>query len=164
MAFDQDSQFGFWQACGLQGPPDIYYALCDLTTVEIGDYFYDFADHTFFVGNFEPLKPAMFVRCTHKVSIYRPATNNGYGGPTGDTEIMTDWPAAIELGTKGEKQMSGLPDSVRSPWVIIHLPEYPGVLIEYGDIVIDDLARRYAVSDNHLTFLGWHLTCEYVSP
>lgn len=161
LAFDRDKMFSF--ASPEEYKSDTYYALLDLTTVGIGDYLYDFDKGTFFIANIEPLKPAMLIRCSHVVTISRPASNNGYGGDTGPIPILTQWPCSIFLGPKGEKNIATLPESTRSPWIVIHIPQLIGTTIEYGDIVIDELNRRYAVSDNHLTPLGWYLTCEYVT-
>lgn len=161
LAFDRDKMFTF--ASPEEYKSDLYYALLDLTTVNIGDYFYDFDKGTFFAASIEPIKPAMLVRCSHVVNIYRPASNNGYGGDTGPIPILTQWPCSIFLGPKGERNVSQLPESSRSPWVVIHIPQLIGTTIEYGDVVTDDLDRRYIVSDNHLTALGWYLSCEYAS-
>lgn len=162
MAYDPDPLFGFIKPLTFKS--DEYYGLVDLTTVAIGDYFYDFKAGTFFVANFEPLKSALIIRCNAIASIFRPTSSNGYGANTGPSPLMTGWPVSILPGTKGERNVAGLPESVRAPWVVIHVPIFAGVDILYGDVITDDLNRRYVVSQNQKTSFGsWHLTCDYES-
>lgn len=158
LAFDINPGFTFAKPDAYKS--DEYYGLCNLTTVSIGDYFWDFGVNTFFVANFEPLKPSLFVRCNSVISIARPASNNGYGANTDPTALLTLWPASILPGTKGQENVSHLPESVRAPWVIIHVPAFPGTTFLYGDIVTDAIGRRFVISDNQLTSFGtYHLTC-----
>lgn len=162
LAFDRDAAFSFEKPQDYAG--DSFYGLIDCTTLQIGDYLYDFDNRTFFVANFEPLKPAMLVKCNRTVTLKQPASNNGYGASTGPTLLLDSWPASIIPGTKGERNVAQLPESVRAPWYIMHLPYFPGAIINYGDVILDDLSRRFVVSANQLSPMGWHLTIDMESP
>lgn len=162
LAPDKDSEFGFGQPIGFKA--DTYFALLDLTLVQIGDYLWDFGNYTFYVVNIEPLKPALLVRCSNTITVYRPASSNGYGGDTGPQTLLTGWPCSVQPGAKGERNVSMLPESVRAPWTTIHLPFFPGTIIRYGDIIVDELGRRFAVSLNEVSAIGYELTCSYASP
>ena len=71
---------------------------------------------------------------------------------------MTQWPALIDIGTKGEKGDTNLPGDVRLGWYRVLLPNCPGSTIEAFDVINDNLDRRYKVSSVELTELGWRLT------
>jgi hypothetical protein len=40
------------------------------------------------------------------------------------------------------------------------LPEAPGVILRAGDLIADELGRRYIVSSAELTDLGWRITAQ----
>jgi hypothetical protein len=63
-------------------------------------------------------------------------------------------------GTKGEKGGVALPGDVRDAWWAILLPFVPGVVLRSGDLISDDLSRRYIISSAELTDLGWRITCQ----
>ena len=83
---------------------------------------------------------------------------------TADNEIAyaTGFPCSILQGTKGEKNDAGLPGDTRLPWWVILVPASVGN-IKYGDLILDDLGRRYVVSSPELTDLGYRITASMVT-
>lgn len=160
LAFDKSSNFDFTQ------PQDYndakYYALVDLSFVQIGDYFWDFNQRIFFVANVEPLKPAELMLCNHTVSLFHPAGNvsayHGYGGDTQPTTKFSGWPVVLLPGTKGEANEAKTPGSIRAPWGVMQVPPIPGVTIDEYDLMIDDQQRRFIVSLASLAKEGWFCT------
>jgi hypothetical protein len=140
-----------------------WYALFDAKNSQVGDYFVGPAG-TFFIAAMQLLLSILVVECNRVVTVFRPQVQGGvgavdYSGTTDEnmTPIMTDWPCSILQGTKGEKNESGLPGDVRSPWWTILLP-YGGVQILPDDIITDDQGLRYVVSSQELTDLGYRIT------
>lgn len=157
LAYDPDANFGFAKPQGYDA--DTYHGLVSLKTVQVGDYFRDDRGTTLFVANIEPLKPSLLVKCNETVTVSRPTATRGYGGDSQPTLLMDNWPAGITDGTKGERNVAKLPESVRGPWVTIHIPRLPSVDILYGDIIIDSFGRRYVVSQNLITAdPTWNIT------
>lgn len=140
-----------------------WYALTDGTNLKPGDYFVG-AQGTFFVAALQSLLPILAVECNRTVSIYRvsPQTAVGagnYSGMTTQNEVayITGAPCSILQGTRGEKNEADLPGDVRAPWWAILIPGAVGSVL-YGDLIIDDLGRRFIVSLAELTSLGYRLT------
>lgn len=151
------------------GKPNVYakplwYALVDGTQTAVGDYLIG-ASGTYFIAAQQPLLPILAVECNRTINLLRPQQLTGtgtvgYGGDTvaNETVLMTGWPASILQGTKGEKGDTDLPGDVRNPWWAVLFPYSPGVALRTGDIITDDLMRRYIISSAELTDLGWRLT------
>lgn len=157
LGFDKSSNFDFLQPQDYNNAK--YYALVDLTLVEIGDYFYDFDKRTFFVANIEPIKPAELMLCNHTISLYHPTGNpstyGGYGGITAPTLKFSGWPVVLLPGTKGESNEARTPGSIRAPWGVMQVPRVPGITIDEYDLVIDEGQRRFIVSQASLAKEGW---------
>lgn len=139
-------------------------AIVDGTELCVGDYLVT-PDSTFFIAAMQHLLPILAVSCNRTISLVRvdqPGEEGavGYGGITeaNKTPIMGNWPASILQGTKGEKNLAGLPGDERVPWWSVLLPQFAGVVIVTSDLIIDDLGRLYVVSSAELTDLGWRLT------
>jgi hypothetical protein len=175
LGFDKNPNFEF-VAPGTYSPV-VYFALLDLTTVKIGDYLYDHGGlppspdgFTFFVANIEQLKPALLIQCNATIDVFRPGdagqnpTAGYYSTNSNPTPIMTGWPVSLVQESSGPKNEAHLPSSVRTPDTTILLPFSASVDILYGDIITDDLNRRYEVKSNNLTSLGWQLMTEFMSP
>ena len=129
-----------------------------------GDYLIT-EDGTWFIAAQQPMLPIMAVQCNRTLEVLRVTQSSNYGavgysGDTASTEtaIMQAWPASILQGTKGEKNPAALPGDERIPWWVILVPLFPGIIIRNGDIITDDLGRRYVVSSPELTDLGWRIT------
>lgn len=144
-----------------------YYGLFDGSLTKVGDYLISSEDGTFFIAAQQPQLPILMIACNRKISILRPQQQAGvgalgYGGTTAanETVLMTAWPASVLQGTKGEKGDAILPGDVRSPWWAILLPHWPGVTLRSGDIITDDIQRRYVISSAELSDLGWLITAQ----
>ncbi len=120
---------------------------------------------TYFIAAMQDTLPIYCVQCNRTISVLRPSMPEGvgavgYGGDTAATEepLMTNWPASVLQGTKGEANEVKLPGDVRTPWWAILVPAWPGVTLRTSDIITDDLGRRYVISSAELTDLGWRMT------
>lgn len=159
-AFDRGSNFDFKEPLDYNVAK--YYALVDLTSVQIGDYFWDNNNRTFFAANIEPLKPAEVILCNTTVSIYRPAssTSNGYGGNTTPELVMSGIPCSILPSTKGEANEAKTPGSVRAFWTEMRIPFI--ATIQPYDVVTDGFGRRFVISQNSLAKEGYYCTMGYM--
>lgn len=142
-----------------------WFGLFDGSLTQVGDYLTNAQDGTFFIAAQQTALPILLVSCNRTIDVMRPQQQAGvgalgYGGNTAATEspLMTGWPAAVLQGPKGEKNEVGLPGDVKTPWWSILLPSFPGVVLRSGDIVADDLQRRYVIGSAELTDLGWRLS------
>jgi hypothetical protein len=141
-----------------------WFCLVDGRQTQVGDYLVG-PELTYFIAAQQALLPILAVLCNRTINLLRPQQLSGtgtvgYGGDTVANEmvLMTGWPASILQGTKGEKGDAELPGDVRNPWWAVLLPDWPGITLRSGDIITDDLTRRYIVSSAELTELGWRLT------
>ena len=143
---------------------DEWYGYYNAATALPGDYLSNGTD-TYFIAAQQLMLPPLTVKCNRVVTVFRPAQVStvgvsGYGGNTASTEtaLMSEWPASVLQGTKGERGDVSVPDDVKSPWYALRMPMLAGVTINSGDIITDDLDRRYTVSSTELTEYGWRLT------
>ena len=143
---------------------DEWYGYYDATTVTPGDYFSN-GSQTYFVAAQQPLLPYLTVYCERVINLLTVTQTGGggvgdYGGnvATNEQSLLTQWPASIVQGSRGEKGDITLPEDVRSPWWTIRLPATPGVVIQNSMIITDDLSRRYIVSSAEQSPYGWRLT------
>lgn len=141
-----------------------WYCLIDGTQTQVGDYLVR-GTETYFVAAQQLALPVLVVECNRVITVARPQQVSGvgaqgYGGNTAalETPLMQGWPASILQGTKGERNDVELPGDVRNPWWQMLFPAWPGVVLRTGDVITDDLVRRYVVSSAELTDLGWRLT------
>lgn len=142
-----------------------WYALLDGTQTQVGDYLVGAAG-TFFIAAQQPLLPILAVECNRTLSFARPQAQSdvgavtNYEGNTPDTQtpLATGWYASVLQGTKGEKNEVALPSDVRTPWWAMLFPAIPGVTLQSGDLVSDDIGRRYILSSVELTDLGYRCT------
>lgn len=144
-----------------------WYGLVDGSLTQNGDYLTNAQDGTYFIAAQQTALPILMVQCNRVIDIKRPQiqANVGaiaYGGATASTEspLMTQWPASVLQGTKGEKADSVLPGDTRSPWFSVLLPFFAGVIVRSGDIIHDDLARRFVISSVEVTDLGYRMTAQ----
>ena len=144
-----------------------WYAVMDGRQTQVGDYLIGDTGK-FFVAAQQPLLPILVVECNRTVNITRPQVQTQYGAVTdyegttaaNETPLMTGWPASVLQGTKGEKGGVALPGDTRDAWWAILLPFVPGVILRSGDLIADELGRRYIISSAELSDLGWRLTCQ----
>ena len=143
-----------------------WYCLADGTLLAHGDYLVQPNGSAYFIAGMQPLLPIYAVGCNRVVDIARPQVLDGvgaqpYAGNTAATEtlLVSQYPASVLQGTKGDKSPVNLPGDVRIPWWAILLPAFPGgVVLIRGDIITDDLGRRYVISSAELTDLGWRIS------
>jgi hypothetical protein len=120
---------------------------------------------TFFIAAMQDTLPILCVQTNRVVSVLRVGMDSGVGlgGWAGDrraaeVSIMQGWPASILQGTKGEGNPTQLPGDVRTPWWLILMPAWPGVVFRTSDIIRDELDRKYVISSAELTDMGWRCT------
>jgi hypothetical protein len=143
-----------------------WYCLADGSLLKVGDYLVQPDGSAYFIAGMQLHLPIFVVGCNRTVDILRPQQASGvgavgYGGNIAATEtpLVTQFAASILQGTKGEKSPVDLPGDVRIPWWAVLLPVLPGgVSLRTGDIINDDMARRYIISSAELTDLGWRIT------
>lgn len=147
----------------------VWWGQFDGSQTKVGDYLVG-APGTFFVASRQPLLPIQAVQCNRVVSIARASGSSAVGAlgynadtPSSETPLMTNWPASMLAGTKGEANEVGLPGDVRQPWWQVLMPAWPGVVFMPGDILTDDLGRRCILSLCELTDMGWRITAQQAS-
>lgn len=171
-AFDGTPAFQF-AATAAYGKP-IWYVLIDGRQTQPGDYFVGAAG-TFYIASQQPTEPIMAILCPRVISVRRPAANTGLGAQPygGDIEvdevpIITQWPAAVMQGTKGEKGDTTLPGDVRLPWFDVRVAALNGGVgdaeVQTSDIIYDDLGRRFKISSPEITNLGWRFSALLAEP
>jgi hypothetical protein len=144
-----------------------WFAVMDGRFTQVGDYLVG-ETGTYFIAAQQPLLPILVVECNRTLSFARPQTQAQFGAvanyegntPANETALASGWPASVLQGTKGEKNEVGLPGDVRNPWWAILLPAIPGVTFQTGDLVSDDIGRRYVLSSVELTDLGYRCTAQ----
>jgi hypothetical protein len=92
-----------------------------------------------------------------------PELGNAGSAQLQDTNIQTfdskfggRWPCSILLGGR-EQNSTVTPTSIKQEGWIILLPPSITMVINSGDIVVDDLGRRYEVIGAELTDMGWRI-------
>jgi hypothetical protein len=141
-----------------------WFCLIDGRQTQVGDYLIH-GTETYFIAAQQLALPILAVECNRVINVLRPQQLSGvgaqgYGGNTTATEtlLMQQWPASVLQGTKGEHNEVQLPGDVRNPWWAMLFPAWPGVTLRTGDIITDELVRRYVVSSAELTDSGWRIT------
>lgn len=157
----------------LYGDPT-WFGLYDGTVTRTGDYVRRaFDQDVFFVGEQQPHLPIVMIECNRKLRVIRNALPAGVGavsyggectgsasdvlGQAGAGTFGTGWPASILLGGRSENTGSGLPTTTKNAGWRILLPSSVPVVLNAGDIAIDDLGRRYAFQACELSSLGWRI-------
>lgn len=141
-----------------------WYCLADGAQLQVFDYLTG-PDKVYYIAAMQPLLPILAVECNTTISVHRPQLQTEVGGVTdyeGTTAaneiiLMTNFPASVLQGSKGEKGEVVLPGDVRNAWWIVMFP-YAGVMLRSGDIIYDAVGRRYIISSAELTDLGFRLT------
>lgn len=140
----------------------LWYALLDGTQTQPGDYL-DGPGGTFFIAAQQQALPILAVGCNAKVRISRMTAPTaagavGYGGviESQAVDVLSNWPASILIGGRSDKIVSTAMSVKSSGWQILLPPSVP-IAINQGDVLHDDLGRRYAVYAAELTDLGWRL-------
>jgi len=142
----------------------LWYGHFDGKYTRPGDYLRQ-RDRLFFVAAQQDLLPILCVETNRWLTISRPSTVPGPGGPaygglTASTTIplLTNWPASV-IGAAGAGHPdAGLPTDGTVPYWTALLPAWEGVVLSPSDLVSDDLGRNAVISASELTALGWRLT------
>jgi hypothetical protein len=138
--------------------------LFDARLFTVGDFLVG-RQGTFFIAAMQDTLPILCVQTNRTVDVLRVGMDPGVGlgGWAGDRRtaeapIMHGWPASILQGTKGEANPTQLPGDVRTPWWLVLMPAWPGVVFRTSDIIRDELDRKYVISSAELTDMGWRCT------
>ena len=174
MAVDSGKQYTFTSPNEYGDPT--WLALIDDATVQTGDYLVGnnggLNTNTYFIAGKQFLLPVLAIECNRTVHITRQQAQTGVGAvgysgslPSQEVDVLGTasamWPASILFGGESQ-QATGLPAGVKnSGWRVLLPPSVP-VTIKAGDIVTDDIGRRYAVDGAELTDLGWRINAQEV--
>jgi hypothetical protein len=174
MAVDSGRQYTFTSPNEYGDPT--WLALIDDATVQTGDYLVGnnggLNTNTYFIAGKQFLLPVLAIECNRSVHIVRPAGPTGIGALSyneltagseadllGTSSAM--WPASVLLGGKSNSP-GPLPTGVKNAgWKVLLPPSVP-VTISEGDIIIDDIGRRYAIEAAEMSDLGWRLMAQEV--
>lgn len=154
-----------------------WYCVFDGSEAKVGDYLVG-KDGTFFIAAMQMTLPILCVECNRKVRISRMAAPLQVGavgysaiveGAATDVlgvsdaagNLVTGWPGSILIGGRSDK-VTDIGGAVKSSgWQALLPPSVP-ITIMQGDILHDDLNRKYAVYAAELTDLGWRLNINEV--
>lgn len=172
-AFTVHSASGF----GFQRPSDYekptFHALLDGSQVMVGDFLTSAGNPSFFIASKDALVPILAVQTSRVISIATPGpsavtagyTPGTYAGTVGaasainETAFLSGWPASVLQGARSvsEKLLPG--DVGAGMWTVL-FPTFAGLSINAGDIMSDDIGRRYTVRTAEFTALGWRLAAQ----
>lgn len=153
-------------------PGDMFwFADMDGRYVAPGDYLVRGQDIRF-VAAMQSLLPIIVIECNAKVYITRQAAEEnvgavGYGGLTDAKQVAvvgaseSPWPAAIVFGGRSNPSAE-LPASVKNAgWRVYLPPSVPAeCVIKAGDIITDDLGRRYTIEGAEKSETGWRINAQ----
>lgn len=164
-----------------------WYGDFDGMQTQPGDYLVCVRDgKTYYIAAQQMLLPIVCVDCNRSVRISRASTQGvpgavgavGYSGlcdspaesadvlgtnPANNGGTFVGWPCSILFGGKSQAGI-GLPGDVKnSGWRILLPPSVP-VVLRAGDIVIDDLGKRYAIEGAEQSDIGWRINAQEVHP
>lgn len=153
-----------------------WYGLFDATPTMQGDYLIG-SQGTFFIAGQQLHLSILMVECNRTLALMRaPAKTNAtgaqpYGGLcvaedvatlgaiNASGAVTTGWPASVLLGGRADSA-SNLPLSVKNAGWQILLPASVPVPIHAGDVLLDDLGRRYLTEACELTDAGWRINAK----
>lgn len=145
-----------------------WYCLIDGRQTRVGDYLVK-GSTIYFIGGMQDNLPILAVECNRKAWVTRPPAsaavgNVGYSGlcATSDTFVLGSaggaggWPCAELFGGK-TRTHAELPASGDEHGFRFWLPVSVPITIQSGDVVIDDLGRRFSVGGAELSDQMWRL-------
>ncbi len=141
----------------------LWNGIFDSAYTRIGDYLVQ-RGGTWFIASQQALMPILCVHTDRIVSFTRPAAPtasgvNTYGGVTvaTNTPLLTNWPASVRAASPAGIPSADLPgDSSVSRWTVL-LPAVTEIVLQFSDLMTDDLGRNAVVSSAELTNLGWRV-------
>lgn len=157
-----------WMRAGLPEKP-YWYCLIDGRQTQLGDYLVR-GEQIYFVGGMQDNLPIVAVECNRRIWVTRPASGGdavgdvGYSGvcATDDEVVLGSpggaggWPCAELFGGK-TRTHAELPASGDEHGFRIWLPVSVPIVIASGDIVVDDLGRRFSVGGAERSEQMWRL-------
>jgi hypothetical protein len=156
-----------FKRAGLPEKP-CWYCVSDGRLLQVGDYLVR-GRSIYFIGGMQSILPIIAVECNRRIWVQRPPVPSGVGAVSysgvcaGDDDIVLGspggaggWPAAELFGgktrTHAELAASGDEHGFRF-WLPVSVP----IVIASGDIIVDDLGRRFSVGGAELTEQMWRL-------
>ena len=157
--FDRPAQHGapLWQA------------MLDSAYTRPGDYLVQ-GGRIWFIASQPRLLPVLCVQTNRVVTFARAATQDrvGPGEYAGIPRailrpLLTDWPASVLTTGAARGAPAHLPaDLPPTHWAVL-LPAWPGVTLQPGDCMTDELNRTGIVTNAELSDLGWRLNVREAS-
>ncbi len=146
-----------------------WYCLIDGRQTQVGDYLVR-GENVYFIGGMQENLPILAVGCNRRIWVTRPASDDdavgdvGYGGLCAGDDVPVlgspggagGWPCAELFGGK-TRTHAELPASGDEHGFRIWLPVSVPIVIASGDIVIDDLGRRFSVGGAERSEQMWRL-------
>lgn len=171
-AFDSTPNYKFTTP-NEYGDPS-WYGLINDASVLTGDYLIGTGSNvdTKFIAGKQFLLPVIAIDCNALVKITRENASSAVGTlpysgnqASNETDILGAggnlWPAAILFGGKSQVGMM-LPAGVKNTgWKILLPPSVPVVILA-GDIVTDNLGKRFVIEGAELSDLGWRINAQEV--
>jgi len=144
----------------------VWVALLDDSTTITGDYVIG-NNEMYFIAGKQFLTPVLAIECNRTVKVIRYLEETAFGAvdysaevPSKEVEILGTtgayWPASILFGGKSQKGVNLPADTKQAGWRVLLPPSVP-VVLQYADIIVDDLGRRYVIEASELTDLGWRI-------
>lgn len=145
-----------------------WYCLIDGRQTQVGDYLVR-GDTVYFIGGMQDNLPILAVGCNRRVWVTRPPAQTGVGNVgysglcAGDDEFVLGspggaggWPCAELFGGRTRSHES-LPASGDEHGFRIWLPVSVPIVLASGDILIDDLGRRFSIGGAERSEQMWRL-------
>ncbi len=156
----------------------IWFGDFDGNQTQPGDYLVRASDgQIYYIAAQQSLLPMICIECNRLVRVARAVPQGaddavgavGYSGlcdtPAQSCNVLgsdtAGWPCSILFGGRSQAA-AGLPGDVKNTgWRILLPPSVP-VVLRAGDIVADDLGRRYAIEGAELSDSGWRINAQEV--
>lgn len=146
-----------------------WYCLIDGRQTQVGDYLVR-GENVYFIGGMQENLPILAVGCNRRIWVTRPASDDSAVGAVGysgvcaaDDDVVLGspggaggWPCAELFGGK-KRTHAELPASGDEHGFRIWLPVSVPIVIASGDIVVDDLGRRFSVGGAERSEQMWRL-------
>jgi hypothetical protein len=151
----------------------IWFGDFDANQTLAGDYLINNArNSTYFIAGQQSLLPIICVVCNQSVKVTRKNAQTSvgtleYGGrtPANESVILGStalWPCSILFGGQRKTNPVNLPQGVsEAGWRVMLPPSVPVTLLA-GDIITDNLNRRFTIEGAEITDLGWRINATEV--
>ncbi len=172
--FAQDPFFVFYKPADFPVAHRWYGTFSIQDTLQAFDYFVGHGG-TFYNLDIERFVAVECIWCNRTVTVARPAenlilgTDPNYGGESVEFPeiILQGWPVSLRLLGSGMKMRGtdlNLPSDAPLGGYQMFIPPLAGAMLQYNDIVTDDLGRRYVISSLETSPLGWRVSMEMWPP